>query len=148
MKKNQFLVGLGVAVIGLLFVFLLSSNLWAEYQYQGSVIEPAQAAFDFSLKRADGRSFSLSEQRGKVALIFFGYTNCPDVCPTTLSDFKRVHADLGEAAQDVAFVFITVDPERDTPEVIDLYAKAFKQCTHSLDILNIRDISKNHRLFG
>jgi protein SCO1/2 len=81
--------------------------------------------YDFALKRADGDTFQLSEHRGKVILFFFGYTHCPDFCPTTLADFNRIYTALGEQAGDVVFVFITVDPERDTPEKVAAFAQGF-----------------------
>ena len=58
-------------------------------------------------------------------LVFFGYTHCPDICPTTLADWKRAKAKLGSDGNRVRFLFVTVDPERDTPEVADRYAKQF-----------------------
>lgn len=78
---------------------------------------PAPAA-DFTLTDQDGRPFRLSDQRGNVVLLFFGYTNCPDVCPTTLAIWKQVQRALSPDADRVRFVFITVDPERDTAERI------------------------------
>jgi protein SCO1/2 len=84
------------------------------YQYNGVVIDPPAPAADFTLTDQHGQPFRLSDQRGKAAIIFFGYTNCPDVCPITLSEFKRIKAMLGDNADQVAFIYITVDPERDT----------------------------------
>ncbi len=69
--------------------------------------------------------FQLSDQQGKIVLIFFGYTNCPDVCPITLSEFKRIKAMLGDKADRVRFVYITVDPERDTVERINTFLQNF-----------------------
>jgi protein SCO1/2 len=66
-----------------------------------------------------------SDQKGKVALIFFGYTNCPDVCPTTLTQFKKIRAQLGKSADRVEFVLITVDPQRDTPDRLRDYLAGF-----------------------
>ena len=71
------------------------------------------------------RQFHLAGQRGRVVLLFFGFTSCPDVCPTTLSDFKQVRQRLGKDADRVSFVFITVDPDRDTPERMAKYASGF-----------------------
>lgn len=88
------------------------------HQYHGSLIEPAQVAPEISLAKADGTAFRLSEQQGKVVLIFFGYTHCPDVCPLTLGEFKQIKESLGSRAADVEFVFITVDPEQDTPQIM------------------------------
>src|SRR6185437_9983166 len=62
--------------------------------------------------------FSLADQRGSVVLLYFGYTHCPDVCPTTLSDWKRVKTSLGRDASRVRFVFVSVDPDRDDPDFI------------------------------
>jgi len=106
---------------------LLGYRYWTNrnYEFKGSLIEPALPAYDFALERADGSVYRLGEQEGKVVLIFFGYTNCPDFCPTTLAEFNRISTELGDQAEDVEFLFITVDPERDTPEKVDEYAKAF-----------------------
>jgi protein SCO1/2 len=88
------------------------------YTFQAPVIDPPVQAADFTLTDQNGETFQLSGQQGKAVLIFFGYTHCPDVCPVTLTKFKQIRGGLGEAGDRVQFVFITVDPERDTPEVI------------------------------
>ena len=123
--KKYTLLGISI-VIGLLATigaawFFMDQN----YTYQGVLIDPPAQATDFSLKDQYGNTFRLSEQRGEVVLIFFGYTNCPDVCPVTLSEFKRIKADLGDQADRVRFVFITVDPERDTQERMQTYMNNF-----------------------
>jgi protein SCO1 len=73
---------------------------------------------DFTLTDHDGRRFELSSLRGKAVLIFFGYTSCPDACPTTLSKLAAVYRRLGDDAQRVKTLYISVDPERDTPAVL------------------------------
>lgn len=95
------------------------------YRYQGAVIEPPAQAADFSLTDQNGDLFRLSDQQGKIVLVFFGYTNCPDVCPITLSEYKKIKAMLGEKADRVRFVYITVDPERDTVERMNTYLQNF-----------------------
>jgi len=80
---------------------------------------------DFTLIDEDGEPFTLSSQHGRPVLIFFGYTHCPDVCPVTLSEYKQIRQLLGEQADAVTFLFISVDPERDTPEVIGAYTDLF-----------------------
>jgi protein SCO1/2 len=80
---------------------------------------------DFSLTDESGGTFRLADQRGKVVLLFFGYTSCPDVCPTTLANWRKVHEALGDDAARVRFVFVTVDPERDTVEKLGLHVNAF-----------------------
>ncbi len=99
-------------VIGLLLTACGSSAP----TFRGTVIQPPQPASDFVLTNYDGQPFRLSDQRGRIVLLFFGYTHCPDVCPATLSTWKQVREALGDDADRVRFVFITVDPERDTPE--------------------------------
>ena len=79
----------------------------------------------FTLQDGDGRSVSDSDFRGKFMLVYFGYTFCPDVCPTTLSEVVGALDRLGTKADHVQMIFITVDPKRDTPAVMKQYAAAF-----------------------
>jgi protein SCO1/2 len=97
------------------------------YTYQGSQIDPPLAVGDFTLTGLDGKPVKLSELRNgkQAALVFFGYTHCTDVCPATMSDYRKVKAQLGSQAGQVLFLFITVDPERDTPQVTGQYAANF-----------------------
>ncbi len=76
---------------------------------------------DFTLTNQDGKRASLKKYRGKVALLFFGYTYCPDVCPVTMSKVVRMRGGLGSLGQKVQNVFITIDPERDTPARLKAY---------------------------
>jgi protein SCO1/2 len=85
----------------------------------------AAYARDFRLPDADGAMRSLGEFKGKVVLVFFGFTQCPDVCPTALGRAIDVRKLLGADGDKVQVVFITVDPERDTPEVLREYMKAY-----------------------
>jgi protein SCO1/2 len=94
-------------------------------QFAGQELDPPLPGMDFSLKAADGSAFRLSQHRGKVVLLSFGYTFCPDVCPTTLVELSQVRARLGEAAKRMQVAFITLDPERDTPERLGIYTKVF-----------------------
>ena len=79
----------------------------------------------FRLTAADGRIVTDLSLVGKVTVVLFGYTNCPDVCPTTLSAASAGAARLGPAARDVRILFVSVDPARDTPAVLRTYARAF-----------------------
>jgi protein SCO1/2 len=112
--RSSYLIAIGI-LLGVALT-LTVGFLNRPYTYQGSLIDPPTPAADFELTDANGKPFRFSDQRGKTALIFFGYTDCPDVCPVTLTEFKRVRAGLGNQAEQVNFIFITVDPERDTPE--------------------------------
>src|SRR4030095_8503476 len=88
--------------------------------------EPYPVAKEIELSRGNGHRFRLSEMRGKAVLLFFGYTSCPDVCPTTLAELKQALEKLGqEKAQQVEVLFVTVDPERDTPERVQEYVNHF-----------------------
>jgi protein SCO1/2 len=95
------------------------------YKFRGSVIDPPVAAGNFTLKDQNSQAFQLGDQRGKLVLLFFGYTSCPDVCPTTLAQFKQTRVQLGTQADRVRFVFVTVDPERDLPDTLQKYLGAF-----------------------
>jgi protein SCO1/2 len=93
--------------------------------FRGTLYDPALPATEIELARANGSSFRLGEMRGNVVLLFFGYTSCPDVCPTTLSELRKVNEALGNAAGQVKVVYVTVDPQRDTPETIQKYVSIF-----------------------
>ena len=125
MDSKRFAMMIVVILVGLLGLFAATQLVNPVYEYQGSLIEPAVPAYDFALLVGSGGTFQLSEQHGKVVLIFFGYANCPDFCPTTLAEFKRVREELGSLAEQVEFVFITIDPERDTPALVEQYVHAF-----------------------
>ncbi|MEZ4767426.1 MAG: SCO family protein [Caldilineales bacterium] len=95
------------------------------YTFQGTAYPEPLARPAVQLTSETGQPFDLSDQSGKVSLLFFGYTTCPDVCPTTLAEARTILNDLGDDAQDVEFLFVTVDPERDTPEKLSAYTDAF-----------------------
>ncbi len=92
----------------------------------GLAIDPPRALPDFTLLSQEEQQVSLSDFRGKHVLLFFGYTNCPDVCPLTLDGFRRIHSDLEpEQQEQLAFVFISVDGAHDTPQRLREYLAAF-----------------------
>jgi protein SCO1/2 len=92
---------------------------------EGFAVVPARPAPALEAPRASGGVFRLSEQRGKVVLLSFGYTACPDVCPTTLSQLRRFEEKLGDSADNVEVVFLSVDPERDSAQRLEEYVRAF-----------------------
>jgi len=85
------------------------------------------AAFgkDFNLLDSDGKVRTLADFKGKVVLMFFGYTQCPDICPTTLTEMQQVMTLLGPQSDKVQVLFVTVDPERDTAAILKQYVPAF-----------------------
>ena len=117
-----------------LVLALLVSFLFARYsayrtvqaKFYGQPLVPAKEAFDFRLVDQDGKAFQLSQLRGKVVLFSFGFTHCPNVCPTTLSDLAKVYRAL--PARDrarVQVLFVSVDPRRDQPETMKNYVPYF-----------------------
>lgn len=88
-------------------------------------ISGADYGREWTLPDVDGKPRTLADFAGKVTVVFFGYTQCPDVCPATLAELAAVKASLGVDGQGLQGVFITVDPERDTPEVLRAYMNAF-----------------------
>jgi protein SCO1/2 len=115
------------AVLGklLLAAWLLAACASSGPSFRGTVLDPPRPVPDFTLTDQRGQPFRLSDQQGRVVLLFFGYTFCPDVCPVTLGVWKKVHADLGQDAEQVRFVFVTVDPGRDTPERLGQHVEIF-----------------------
>lgn len=109
-----------VIMLGLVvgFIFL------RPHSFHGTVIQSLEPSYDFTLASADG-DVSLRSFRGKVVLIYFGYTFCPDVCPGTLGNVAQALRDMGAKAEDVQLIMISLDPERDTPEKLAEYMGHF-----------------------
>lgn len=93
--------------------------------FKASDVSAEYAQADFHLVDAQGRARSLADYRGKAVALFFGYTHCPDVCPTTMADMAQVMRMMGDMAGKVQVLFVTLDPERDTPELLAQYVPAF-----------------------
>ena len=94
------------------------------HTFHGTVIQSPEPSFDFTLTGIDG-DVSLSDFRGKMVLIYFGYTFCPDICPATLANVGQALRDLGSKADDVQVLMVSLDPERDTPEKLAKYVAQF-----------------------
>lgn len=109
----------------ILLAFLVYSRL-NQYQPYGTRLLNPRPAYDFSLSAQGGKTYQLSDFRGKVTLIFFGFVNCPDVCPTTMLELGKVYKALSpQDQQKVQVLLISVDPERDTPELLGKYVSFF-----------------------
>ncbi|HUR88841.1 MAG TPA: SCO family protein [Ramlibacter sp.] len=94
-------------------------------QFNAIDMTGADYAKDFHLADTDGKVRSLADFKGKVVAVFFGYTQCPDVCPTTMAELAQAKKQLGADGDKLQVVFITVDPERDTPKVLKAYMANF-----------------------
>jgi len=93
--------------------------------FKGSDVTGSAFGKSFALTDHDGTPRTLADYRGKAVVVFFGYTQCPDVCPTTLAALAEAMKDLGPDADRVQVLFITVDPDRDTPALLAQYVPAF-----------------------
>ncbi len=100
--------------------------------WNGNQVSPVESAPPLEGTNWDGASFSLADLEGKVAIISFGYTFCPDVCPFTLYRLQQLYQQLGEEAEDVAVVFVSVDPHRDTMEKLADYVPGFDRRFYGL----------------
>lgn len=112
-----------LAAIAVVALLLLRSQ-FARPQY-GIAIDDPELALDFTLDSTRGRPVALSDFRGKTVLLYFGYTTCPDVCPTTLADLRQMNFALGGDRDKVQVLFVSVDPARDTPERMEPYLAYF-----------------------
>lgn len=103
---------------------------------------------DFSLTDGQGKTFNLSNLKGKVVILAFGFTNCPDVCPSELFTYNETMQLLGKQSEEVAVVFVSVDPERDTPDLIGRYTAQFNpQFIGLTDTTGGRDIALVKQLY-
>ena len=89
------------------------------------IVPSGPLASNFTLTDQHGKPFTLFSQRGHAVALFFGYTHCPDVCPTTLAALAHAKKRMGAAGNDLRVVFVTVDPQRDTPAVMGRYVQLF-----------------------
>jgi protein SCO1/2 len=113
--------GVGVALAALMLAACGPSNP----KFQASDVTGASFGRDFALTDHNGKPRTLADFRGKAVVVFFGYTQCPDVCPTTLAALAETMKQLGRDADRVQVLFVTVDPERDTRELLAQYVPAF-----------------------
>ena len=115
------LAGFFILVLGGLVAY---RQVQANNAFNGTVLNPPVPAADFVLA-SDHGDIRLSDFHGKIVLLYFGYTYCPDVCPLTLGKLSQTVQGLGSSAQNIQVIFISVDPERDTPQKLGQYARGF-----------------------
>ncbi len=127
-RRNLFKILIGMLVIilllwGIILYVYLDQNTKSDYY--GMVYE--REAPEFTLTDQDGSKVSLSDFKDKFVLIFFGYTHCPDICPMTMSVMNNVVDQLGDQAEQVQVIFVTIDPERDTQEKLKSYVPYYNE---------------------
>lgn len=108
-----------------MLIALLLGACGQPYTFRGGAIGTPKVAPDFTLTDQNGQPWTLSKQRGNVVLLFFGFTNCPDVCPTTLADLATVRERLGTDSNKAQIVMVSVDPQRDTSDQLKAYMAKF-----------------------
>ena len=117
-----------ILALGLLAVSMMLAGCGektAAPTFKNVDITGAAFARDFALTDHTGKPRTLADYKGKVVVMFFGFTQCPDVCPTTMAEMSAVMKELGPQAEQVQVLFVTVDPERDTKELLAEYVPAF-----------------------
>jgi protein SCO1 len=106
-------------------VMLLTGCADKKADFRSIDITGADYAKDFALPDVNGQTKTLADFKGKAVVLFFGFAQCPDVCPTTMAEIAAVKKSLGKDGEKVTAVFVTVDPERDTPQVLKAYMESF-----------------------
>ncbi|AXI61112.1 MULTISPECIES: SCO family protein [Pseudomonas] len=122
LTRRKVLAGMGVLGLGLLAGCDTRGQL--SYKY-GKDLSDKILGRTFKLKDTEGNTVTLSSFRGLMPMIFFGFTQCPAVCPTTLARAAKIKKLMGKDGDILQVVFITLDPERDTPQILDAYVKTF-----------------------
>lgn len=107
------------------FLIALLAITVSAVELKSGTFDPPRLAPDFSLQASDGENFTLSEQKGQLVVLGFGFSHCPNICPMTLARLAQVFKNLGDLANDVRVIYITVDPERDTVERLHDYMTHF-----------------------
>lgn len=128
-------------------VLTLTGTACTQVTFRGRSLDPPNPVPAVTLRDQHDEPFDISAQKGQVVLVFFGYTRCPDVCPLTLAKFRDVAKALGTNASRVRFVFVTVDPEVDTPSVLDRYVRLFSPTFVGLTGRQ-DDLKRVYRFFG
>ena len=137
------------ALLACALAFGISACGLRDPSFHSTVVTGVDFGRDFVLTDTEGKSRALADFRGKAVMIFFGFTQCPAVCPTALLNAAEVRRALGADAQRVQVLFITLDPERDTPEVLRQYVKAFDSdfIGLSADIAGTKKVAQDFRVF-
>ena len=112
------------SIIATILALITGVYFLRPHTFHGTVIQSPEPSYDFTLQGMDG-DVTLSDFRGKIVLLYFGYTFCPDICPGTLANVAQALRDMGTKAEDVQLIMISLDPERDTPEKLVEYMGHF-----------------------
>ncbi len=125
MNKRQFLRRVSMSAAIAATAGSLSGCFDSKPSFVSIDVTGADYARDFSLPDQNGKQRSIKDFAGKIVVVFFGFTQCPDVCPTTMAELSEIRQSLGKDGERVQGIFVTVDPDRDTPEVLKAYVENF-----------------------
>lgn len=137
--------------LGLLLVIsLFLAGCGGEHQFNGTAYDPPRPAPAITGVNWDGTPFEIEALQGKAALIFFGYTSCPDVCPMTMAELRQVHEQLATEGHEVEVVFVSTDPERDTPERLAQYMAAFNPDFYGVHVAlaDLPEVKKGYGVYS
>ena len=138
-----------LTLLAVLILLTASACSKESAHFQSTDITGADFAHDFALADASGQLRHLADFKGKAVIVFFGYTHCPDICPNTLTKMAAAMNKLGEDAKSVQLLFISLDPQRDKPEVLAKYVPAFYPTFLALygDTKTTADTAKEFKVF-
>lgn len=126
MARYRFVIAaLAIMILATAAALALGSRLGQPAELHGTLLDPPLPAAEFVLATAGGETAGPQDFRGQLVVLFFGFTNCPDVCPMTMHRLATAMEQLGDRADQVQVILVSVDPERDPPDVIDGYARRF-----------------------
>jgi protein SCO1 len=147
--RRQVALGFGLLAAGGIAGCAVPAPLpWqTQMSFNGGVFDEPVPLPEFSMQRAGGGRFTTADTRGRVSLFFFGYTTCPDVCPLTLAYIKQIRQQLGASGARVDAYFVTVDPERDTPQKLLEYVAHFDTAIVPLTG-SAEELAQAQRAFG
>jgi protein SCO1/2 len=123
MQRKTLVVG--ISILAVLIVMIALSFFFNRKTLNGAVITPALSAAEINLTDHHGNPFTMSSQRGKVVLLYFGYTNCPDECPLTMAHIKLALDGIGDRAKNVQVLMVSTDPARDTKDALKKFMGSF-----------------------
>lgn len=124
----------GIWLLLFSLIGLLAGCGQPSYTFHATPVDPPRLMAEMPGTNWDNSAFHLSALKGKVVVLFFGYTNCPDVCSLALADLTALYRQLGERANEIAVVFVSTDPQRDTTERLAAYVQAFNEKFYGVHI--------------
>jgi protein SCO1/2 len=123
--QRRIAAGFLLALVGVAFAWFFLLPRLRPHIFSGTVIQSTQKAPRLELEAADGHTVRMTDFEGRVVVVYFGYTFCPDICPATLSKLAGAMQILGNRADEVQVMMVSIDPERDTPEMLAEYVTHF-----------------------